>query len=274
MVTFKIPKEHHKPNFIQPPVHTHAPRTPIPSQAIATAQYQHYPQLCLDGSSLQSPLLTRPTDRLLLHLPVHPPPSLLLRRRHFHIPYEKSPFLAKPASTLKTHKATFVILAPQRLDRQLIQYLRLALPAPRRRPLRMTPHAIRIIVPLHEWGVAVEWIAALGAEEVAYVPLRASGHDDFAFDRRLAGAAPRAEELVEVQVAVEAEWVVGSVRGKVGGFEAREPRGVEFWVEGDAFERSGAMVACEAFWVEAGFGGGRVGAAGGDDATRDGEGAG
>jgi len=137
----------------------------------------------------------------------------------------------------------------------------------------MTAHAPRIPVLLDERRRAVEGIAALRAEEMSDVPFRAAGHDDLAFDRGPAALAARGEELVEVEVAVEAQTGV-AVRGFEAGevvfghqvvvrdgdletgltcVDAREAFGALFfrlWVEGDAFEVGVALLADEAFGVE------------------------
>ena len=63
----------------------------------------------------------------------------------------------------------------------------------------------RIAILFNERRACIERIAALRAEEVAGVPFSATGNDDFAFDRRLARFAARAEHFVEVERAVEPE---------------------------------------------------------------------
>ena len=115
----------------------------------------------------------------------------------------------------------------------------------------MTRYTIRVPALLDERGVAFERVAAFRAEEVAHVVFAARGEDDFAFDGRLAGAAARAEEFVEVEVAVEAEGVVGAVESIV--FQALETFVVRFGVECDAFEGGVAVCAGEAGGVEEGF---------------------
>lgn len=131
----------------------------------------------------------------------------------------------------------------------------------------------RVPVLLDERRAGVERIAALRAEEVTGVPLCAASDDDFAFDRRFARFAARAEHFVEVEGAVEAQGglavalfgfvefvdreVLGNVAGVAGcdAFEACVALGVGFGVEGDVFEVCVAFVAVEAGWVEALAGG-------------------
>ena len=77
---------------------------------------------------------------------------------------------------------------------------------------------------------------------------------------------------MEVQVAVEAERIVGSVvGGRVNGglFEASVALGFGFWIKRDAFKRCCTMVAIEAFGVETGLRRGVAGSTRCDDATGD-----
>lgn len=95
-------------------------------------------------------------------------------------------------------------LTPQRLDNNIRHRLP-ALPALRAVPVRVAIAAPRIPILLHKRRAGIERIAALSAEEVSGVPLRAARDDDFTLDRRLARFAAGAEEFVEVEGAVEAE---------------------------------------------------------------------
>lgn len=153
--------------------------------------------------------------------------------------------------------------------------------------MRMTPNTPRIPFLLHKRRARIERIATLGAKEMSDMPLGAARHHHLALDGRLATLAPRAEHLVEVEVAVEAQRLVvavvclelrhglgrgmrveeGEVLAAGAGADPGYARGVlggGFWVEGHAFEVLAAVVAEEAFGVE-------TGAAGGDDAAGDGE---
>lgn len=119
------------------------------------------------------------------------------------------------------------------------------------------------------------------------MPLRTTRNNNFPLDRRLAALAARREQLVEVEVAEEALGLVEAVRsfealqvvgreivrgeGDVGaglaGADAGDALGVfgfGLGIEGDAFKMFAAVVADEAFGVEAA-------ACGGDDAAGDGE---
>ena len=115
----------------------------------------------------------------------------------------------------------------------------------------MTRHTISIPALLDKGSMAFERVAAFRAEEVAHVVFAARGEDDFAFDGGLAGAAAGGEEFVEVEVAVEAEGVVGAVESVV--FQALETFVVRFGVECYAFEGGVAVCAGEAGGVEEGF---------------------
>ena len=139
--------------------------------------------------SLQPPLLTPHTYRIST-LPTQ----------------EVSPILKLP-STLQTSKALGMPITTQRLDHDI----RNRLPAASTFaavPVGMTADAPRIAILLHERRSRIERIAALGAEEMALVPFCAARHDDLALDRRLTRFAARGEELVVVEVAVEAEGLV------------------------------------------------------------------
>jgi hypothetical protein len=136
----------------------------------------------------------------------------------------------------------------------------------------MTSHTPRIPILLHKRRAAIEGIPTLCAKEVTDVPFSTAGDDNLALDRRFAALAARAEEFVEVEVAVEAERCVA-----VGDFELQcfvwahvfltrqvsssAPRSYALntfgslllWlgIEGDEFEVGVAFVADEAFGVEA-----------------------
>ena len=69
----------------------------------------------------------------------------------------------------------------------------------------------RVPLLLDKRHLRIKRIAALRAEKVAGVPLRAARDDDLALDRGGAALAARAEALVEVQVAVEPRGLVDAV---------------------------------------------------------------
>ena len=115
----------------------------------------------------------------------------------------------------------------------------------------MAGHAVGVPGLLDERGVALEGVAAFGAEEVADVVFAAGGEDDFAFDGGFAGAAAWAEEFVEVEVAVESQGVVVAVESVA--FQSLEPLVVGFGVECHAFESGVAVRAREACGVEEGL---------------------
>ena len=77
--------------------------------------------------------------------------------------------------------------------------------------MRVTVDTPRVSIFLHKGRRAIERITALGAEEVAGVPLSTACNDDFAFDGRLAALASWREELVEVKVAVEASGLISAI---------------------------------------------------------------
>lgn len=143
-----------------------------------------------------------------------------------------------------THRADEAIpmpLKPQGLHHRLRHGLP-ALPTLGTIPIRMTPHTPRVPVLLHERRAAVEGIPALRAEEVADVPFGAAGDDDFALDGRFAALAARAEELVEVEVAVEAERGVA-----VGDFELQRFVCIHVFVTGEMSSRASRSYALHAF---------------------------
>ena len=141
--------------------------------------------------------------------------------------------------------------------------------------MRMAIHAPSVSIFLHKRGCGIKRITALSAEEMTSMPFRAASDDDLAFDWRFATFATRGEELMEVEVAVEA-WrfinaiiiletrhvVCGGVGGEIRdvgagktGADAVDAFGVfvrRFRVEGYAFEVLSTLVAGEAFGMEAG----------------------
>lgn len=141
-------------------------------------------------------------------------------------------------------------------------------------PVGMAIHTPGIPVLLHKGRRAVKRITALGAEKVPGMPFRTTRYNDFAFDGRLAALASRREELVEVEMAVEA-WrfvcavivlearhvVSGSMRGEIGyvlagkaGAYSVNALGVlvrGLGVEGYAFEVLATLIASEALGMEA-----------------------
>jgi hypothetical protein len=138
----------------------------------------------------------------------------------------------------------------------------------------MTRDTVCVVVALNERGTAVEWVTTLGAEEVADMPFRSSCNNDLTLDRCFAGTAAGRKELVEVQVAVEAERIIGCFgrcEFEAHALQACEAFLVGFRVERDAFEWRGAVVTCKAFRVEAGFKASLAGTGGGDDSARYGE---
>lgn len=159
-------------------------------------------------------------------------------------------------------------LAAQCLDDNIRHRLP-ALPTLGAVAVRVAVAAPRVPILLDKRRASIERVAALRAEEVAGVPLGAASHDDLAFDRGLAGLAARAEHLVEVQRAVEAqgrlavgflsfvEFVHGDVFGEdavLAGCDALQTSGVlrfGLGVERHVFKIGIAFVAVEARRVQA-----------------------
>lgn len=116
---------------------------------------------------------------------------------------------------------------------------------------------------------------------MANMPLRPTRHDDLALDRRLAALAPRAEELVVVQMAVEPQPFIPvillrsalhvldifAIPAPHDAVDALLALAIGLRVERHALERLTAVVAAEALGMEACAGGA-------DDAAGDGQGAG
>lgn len=71
-------------------------------------------------------------------------------------------------------------------------------------PMGMTPHTPGIIIFFHERGGSIKGVATGSAEEMPFVVGVSAGDDDAGFDRGAAGFAAGGEELVVVEVAVEA----------------------------------------------------------------------
>jgi hypothetical protein len=116
----------------------------------------------------------------------------------------------------------------------------------------MTTHTIRIPIPLHKRLIRVKGIPTFSAKEVSNVPLRASSHNNLAFNRRLTALATRAKELMEVEVTEKPNVDVG-VGWNSFGYKALVAVTRGFGVECDALQWGGTLVAAEAFWVEHGF---------------------
>jgi hypothetical protein len=109
-------------------------------------------------------------------------------------------------------EAAHMPLRPQSLDNRIRNRLA-TLPALRAEAIRMTPDTPRIPLLLDKRCRRVKRITTLRTEEVADVPLSAARDDDLALDGRLAALAAGREELVEVEVAVEAQAFVDAVLG-------------------------------------------------------------
>jgi len=154
-----------------------------------------------------------------------------------------------------TNKTLIVPLTPQRLEHHIRHGLP-ATPALGRVAIRVTADTPSIPFLFDKRRRRIERVSALRAEEMAHVPLGAARDHHLALDGRLAALAARAEELVEVEVAEEAQRfvAVGFFQGvhvllgvAWGNLEfetlltlvdPREALGallVGFWVEGYAF---------------------------------------
>lgn len=175
-------------------------------------------------------------------------------------------------------------LRPERLNNRIRNRLP-TLPALRTIPISMAVNAPSIPLLLHKRRATIKRITALRAEEMTNVPLGTTRNHDLALDRRLAAFAARGEHLVEIKMAVEPEGLVavfglealhvfvrgvrvehGNVFAALARLNAGDALGVfgrGLRIEGDAFEMLAAVVAEEAFWVEAD-------ACGRDDASCDG----
>jgi len=153
-------------------------------------------------------------------------------------------------------------LPAQRFYRDFVQDRGFTPFTTRTRAPRMAAHAISIPVTAFDEGRRRgKRVAALGAEEVIDVVGVAARNDNLTLDGCLAGAAAWGEELVEIQVTVEAEGVILEEKGVfarhglvltvgAGDAQAIEAGGVGLWVEGDAFQRCVTVVAGEAFRVK------------------------
>lgn len=94
-------------------------------------------------------------------------------------------------------------LPPQRPNHHLRNRLP-TLPTLGTIPMGMTAHTPRIIILLDKRGGSIKGVAAGSAEEMALVVGVAASDDDAGFDGGAAGFAAGGEELVVVEVAVEA----------------------------------------------------------------------
>lgn len=226
-------------------------------------------------SSLQPTLLALNAHRI-LRLAAKKVPPILERPRAFLNIISTNLFHLKESQTYHTAKTPHMPLRPQRLNHRIRNRLPTLLTLGTI-PMRMTIHTPRIPILFHKRRARIKRIATLRAEKVSCMPLGAARDNDFAFNGRLARFAPRREEFVEVEVAEEALGFVGAVfvfearhvvgRGVCGkegdvftalaGADPGNALGqlvVGFGVEGDTFEVFAALVAGEAFGVEAGAG--------------------
>lgn len=177
-------------------------------------------------------------------------------------------------------------LCAQRLDDRIRDRLATAL-ALCAVAIGMTVDTPRIPILLHEGRAGIKRITTLRAKKVPRMPLRTTSHHNLALNRSLATLAPGAEALVEIQMAVEPRTLIDTILLlELRHLLRRVPAGQErdvlaalacadavaacgvfgggLRVEGYAFELLPALVAAEAFGVEAT-------AAGADDAPGDGE---
>jgi len=177
-------------------------------------------------------------------------------------------------------------LRAQRLDNRIRNRLTTALTL-RRVPIRMTIDTPRMPILLHKRRVRIERITTLRTEEMPRVPFSATSHHNLPLNRGLTTLTPRAEALMEIQMAIESRTLIrailllellhslwgvpaGQTRdilAALAGADAVAACGVlcaGFGVEGNAFELLAALVAAEAFGVE-------TAAAGADDAAADGK---
>ena len=135
----------------------------------------------------------------------------------------------KKKKTYQTNKTPLMPLGPQRPNHHL-RHRFPTLPALGAVAMGMTPDTPSIIVLFDKRGGSVKGVAASGAEEMPFVVGVAAGDDDLVLDGGLTGFAAGGEELVVVEVAVEAggevvdaigdEFEVGHFR-RGGGFRGR-----------------------------------------------------
>ena len=192
------------------------------------------------------------------------------RAKHHHhatgdLPGEDLPVL-EAALALGAAEAVLVPLAAQRLD-VLTDDGGPALPtlgSPPLGTLGLTLNAPRVAVLLDVGHAVLERVAALGAEEVPIVPVVAQRHNVLAENGRPAVLAPRGEELVPVEMAVEPETIVSVLRhghawGLVQDFAGSpaldadktltaDP--IRLWADLHGFESGTAGEAAQTLWVE------------------------
>jgi hypothetical protein len=166
----------------------------------------------MENSALgfQPPLLTLDANRV-LRLATKKVPSILERTRALLqlVSFYPEHSLAD-RWTYHAAKATHMPLRSQSLNYRIRNRLP-ALPTLGTEAVRMAPHTPSIPLLLDKWRRRIKWITALSAEEMSNMPLGATSHDNLALDRRLAALAAGREELVEVEMAVEAHSFVEPV---------------------------------------------------------------
>jgi len=155
-------------------------------------------------------------------------------------------------------------LRSQSLDNS-IRHRLLAFPAFGRVAISVAVDAPCVPVFLNKWCFGVERIATLRTEKVASVPLRTTSNYYLALNRRFAALAPRTEELVEVEMAIKPQSFVSifvcslsysfldimTGHTSTNTVQALIAEVLWFWVKSYAFEPLAAVVAAEAFVMEA-----------------------
>lgn len=200
--------------------------------------------------SLQSPLFTPHAHRVLT------------------VTAQEVPAVVKLTTTFHAAKTLSMPLCSKCFDNGVSHRLA-ALLALSRVAVRVAAHTPSIAVFFHKRSGRVERIAALCAEEMPRMPLSPACHNHLALNRRLAAFASWAEELVVVEMAIEAHSLVTvidfrnaltdldvlAVHPPMNTIDALSTLIFWLWVESDTFEAFAAMVADEALGMEAGAGG-------------------
>lgn len=113
----------------------------------------------------------------------------------------------------------------------------------------MTANTPGISILFDKWHARIEGIATLSTEKVPDVPLSTASDNDFAFDRRLAGLATRAEQLVKIEMTIETQGRICVLTVCI--FQTSTSLFVRLGIECDQLQIRVALVAHETSGVKA-----------------------
>jgi hypothetical protein len=157
-----------------------------------------------------------------------------------------------PVFILPTYRATKTLLMPlpaERLNDRLGDRFP-ALLASSRIPLRIAAHAPCITILLDKLALRIEGISTLRAKKMALMPSASASHNDLSLDGSFAAFTSWRKQLMEVQMAVEADSSTVCVQASVFKSRLLETAGTRLFglrIEADVLQGRLAVVAAETF---------------------------